>query len=313
MKLASQYLLRMSLIAALGATIVACNDDDNDEMFTGTSKLNVGVTDAPVDNANRVVVQFTGIEIRARQGEEDVGVAFEEPLQVDLLALQGSNQQLLIENLDIPAGSYAFMRLKVDAASGVEDSFIELDDGSIHSLFIPSGSQTGLQLNGPFTLEADAPTAFTIDFDLRQSVHMPQGQDDYFLRPTLRIIETAQAGHVEGTTTLAQLSDASCTNDLDADTGSAVYVYSGFDVTPDDVGSNSPQPVSSGTVRMDESGTFGFSVGYLLEGQYTAALTCQASDDDPQSDDDIAFVETVNFEVAAGQTTIVNFGASENP
>ena len=305
------HTLKLCAVGLMAATFVACSDSDNSGGQESKSEVTMGVTDAPVDSATRVVVQFTGIEFK-RQGEfENVIEEFDEPRQIDLLALQGSNQELLIEDFEVPAGDYSFVRLHVDANRGVEDSFIELDDGSIHSLFIPSGSQSGLQLNGPFTLEADAATAFTIDFDLRKSVTAPEGQQDYFLRPTLRIVTVAQAGHIEGTATLSQLQEENCSNDLAADTGSAVYVYQGTDVEPDDVGGSGPQPVSSGLVTMDSStGEFGFEVGFLLEGSYTVALTCQASDDDPEQDDDIVFSETQNAEVQAGETTTVTFGSS---
>ena len=45
-------------------------------------------------------------------------------------------------------------------------------------------------------------------------------------------------------------------------------------------------------------------------GSYTAAFTCQASADQPETDDDIEFLTTADTSVSAGQTTELAFGES---
>ncbi|MBW3567908.1 MAG: DUF4382 domain-containing protein, partial [Proteobacteria bacterium] len=50
--------------------------------------MSLGVTDAPVDSATRVVVEFTGVSAKRAGGQATV-FDFDTPRQIDLLALQG--------------------------------------------------------------------------------------------------------------------------------------------------------------------------------------------------------------------------------
>ena len=88
------------------------------------------------------------------------------------------------------------------------DSFIELDDGSIHPLFIPSGNQTGLKLIRGFIIGAGSTHNFTIDFDLRKSVIHPPGLGEpYLLKPVLRMVNNLEVGTIEGTVAPALVVD----------------------------------------------------------------------------------------------------------
>jgi hypothetical protein len=50
-----------------------------------------------------------------------------------------------------------------------------------------------------------------------------------------------------------------------------------------------------------------YEVNFLPVGEYTAAFTCQASDDDVELDDDIAFSAPQIFTISNGSVTEVNF------
>src|SRR5688572_1795292 len=103
-----------------------CSDDG------GTGKLTLGITDAPVDNATAVVVQFTGVEVKPEDGNAR-SFDFDEPRQIDLLALTGTDSELLLDEVEVRSGRYNWVRLKVLAeADGVMDSYITLEDGSQH-------------------------------------------------------------------------------------------------------------------------------------------------------------------------------------
>ena len=275
-------------------SFAACGGSSND-----TSSLTLGVTDAPVDSANRVVVEFTGVAVKPAGGQEVV-IEYDAPRQIDLLALQGGDSDILLDDETLPAGNYEWVRLTVNAGMNASDSFIELEDGSVHALFIPSGNQTGLKLVQGFTLPANASANFTIDFDLRKSVVDPESAGTpYILRPALRLVDNTEVGSIAGTVDSGIASATDCSP--------AVYVYEGSDVTPDDVGSGT-EPVASALVEMnDGTGEFEYEVAFLSTGEYTAALTCDADADAPDADDDINFEGQQNATVEVDATTTVNF------
>jgi hypothetical protein len=124
-------------------------------------RLNLRITDSPVTSAKRVVVQFTGLEIKPAGGAAPEVFDFT-PRQIDLLALDGGGSEVLLADEMLPAGEYESIRLKVNAGRNGSDSFIELNDGSVHPLFIPSGNQTGLKLIRGFTIGAGSTHNFTI-------------------------------------------------------------------------------------------------------------------------------------------------------
>lgn len=276
-----------------------CNDSDSSSS-TPTGTLGVHVTDAPVDGASRVVVQFDGIEIQPANGER-LTFNFDEPKTIDLLALQGNNSEPLLTGEEVPAGDYEWIRVMVTGNRQSLESFIEFEaDGGQHALYVPSGSQTGLKLVSGFAVPVGGTADFTIDFDLRKSVVDPgQSGQPYMLKPALRLVDNSQIGSISGIVDSATASSDSCSP--------AAYVYSGSDVSPDDEGSEN-SPLTSATISMDEStGEFGFTVGFLSEGDYTVAWTCQADLDAPETEEDILFEDNVNASVVADETTELMF------
>lgn len=277
----------------LGVLLSACNDDD-----AANGQLSLAVTDAPVDNATSVVVEFTGVEIMGPGGRTTFD--FDEVRTIDLMDLQGSLSEPLIENETVVAGQYQWIRLMVNAEPATLDSYIELDDGTQHSLFVPSGAQTGLKLVGGFSVAANSTSDFTIDFDLRKSVTLPMsGNADYVLRPALRLIDNLEAGTIAGSVE-AGLVTESC--------NPGVYLFAGADVTPDDEDANEPNPLTSAMPELNnETGNYDYEIGFVTAGEYTITFTCAADTDQPESDDDIAFSNTQNVTVAAAETTTVDF------
>ncbi|MGX5173906.1 DUF4382 domain-containing protein [Aliikangiella sp. IMCC44653] len=280
-------------------TLLACGSGGSGE---DSASLSLSVTDAPVDGATAVVVEFTGVEIKGSNGPA-FSVDFTESRQIDLLALQGENSEPLLVDLQIEPGDYQWMRLKVNAQSNVLDSTISFEDGSVFSLTIPSGSQTGLKLNKGFTVAAGASVNFTVDFDLRKSIVNPTGQtNDYFLKPSLRIVDNTEVGSIAGTVSSDLMLNQSC-----VDGGASVYLYSGSDIQADDEGS-ATSPISSALVELNpSSGDFEFTLGFLLAADYTAALTCDAENDDPEVDDNIEFIQSINVTSQVNQTVQINF------
>jgi hypothetical protein len=289
------------------AYIAACGSGGGSDDVSGSSPapqfgtLNLRITDSPVTSARRVVVQFTGLEIQ-RAGAATPEVFTFAPRRIDLLALDGGGSEILLANESLPAGEYESIRLRVTAGRDASDSFIELDDGSVHPLFIPSGNQTGLKLNRGFTIGAGSTNNFTIDFDLRKSVIHPPGLGDpYLLKPVLRLVNNLEVGTIDGTIANALVIDG-CEP--------AVYLFSGPNVVPDDLGGTTP-PLASTAVNLDTTtGAFRFRLGFVPVGAHTVAFTCGADDDGAEVDDALVFSAPLGATVVSGQTVVVHFAAA---
>lgn len=290
--------------AALSCLVLAACGSSSGEADSGSTAqsgtITLGITDSPITEASRVVVEFTGVQIKAAgEGAPEV-FEFASPRQIDLLALNGGGSEILLEDEPLPAGNYEWIRLLVNAGLNASDSFIELDDGSRHALFIPSGNETGLKLVSGFTVGAGSQVDFTIDFELRKSVIRPPGLGGPFLlKPALRLVDNLQVGAIEGVVA-ASIAAENC--------APAIYVYEGADTVPDDIGSATEPLVTAGVELDAQSGEFRYRVAFVPAGDYTVALTCAADADDPEADDDIAFEGAANAVVVAGETATVDFG-----
>jgi hypothetical protein len=284
-------------IIAIASSCGGGDDDDDDD--SSASTLTLSVSDAPIDDATSVVVEFTGIELKPEDGDAFENI-FTAPRQIDLLSLQGGESETLLDEVEVPAGAYNFVRLMVNAGRTASDSYVDLEDGSRHALFIPSGDQRGLMLIGGFDVPEGGNADFVIDFDLRKSVHNPQGQDGvYILRPVLRLIDRTEAGEITGT---VSNSLAAATDDCTP----AVYVYAGQNAVTSDEGSANP-PLTTALVQLGSNGSYEYTAAFLPAGSYTVAFTCDAAADDPEASDQITFQQTSNVTVGAEEEITLNF------
>lgn len=258
----------------------------------GAGRLDLSVTDAPVDDASSVVVQFRSVAFkREGQSAEVVRDLSPSPRQLDLLEYQEGRAALLLDGVELPAGRYEWLRLIVDNEPNVRDSYIVLTNGQECELRVPSGAESGLKLNRGFELPADGSAALTIDFDLRKSIHAPPGQQGstpdctqaYLMRPTLRVVDDANVGAIAGAID-SELVPEDCLP--------KVYVFTGGDVTPDDLeeaaAAGDVDPLLVAGVAIENGSTsYRYHAAFLPPGPYTVAFTC--SDDDPTEDDVLTF------------------------
>lgn len=276
-----------------------------------TGRLSLAITDAPVDDASSVVVQFSGVAFkRAGAAQEVVQNLTPSPRQLDLLQYQGGRAVLLLDGVTLTAGDYEWIRLIVDNETGVRDSYITLTSGEECELGVPSGAESGLKLNRGFTLPADGSVALTIDFDLRQSIHAPPGQQGaaeactqgYLLRPTLRIVDDANVGAIAGHVA-SELVTEQCLP--------KVYVFSGAGATPDDIeeadGADADPLVVADVAVENGSTMFAYRAAFLPPGPYTVAFTC--GDDDATADDALTFVGAQDVTVQVNMISTADFAA----
>lgn len=297
----------VTISMALG--VAACGSGGGGGGDTG--RLSLAVTDAPVDDASSVVVQFRGVALkRAGAAPEEVQNLTPSPRQLDLLQYQGGRAVLLLDGATLPAGDYEWIRLIVDNETGVRDSYIVLRSGEECELRVPSGAESGLKLNRGFTLPADGSVALTIDFDLRKSIHAPPGQrgaaetctQGYLMRPTLRIVDDANVGAIGGQVDAALVTEECLPK---------VYVFSGTGAVPDDIedatGADADPLVVAGVGVENGSTSYAYRAAFLPPGGYTVAFTCD--DDDATADDTLTFTGTQNVTVQPNLISTADFAA----
>jgi len=266
----------------------------------GFGTLTLGIVDAPVDGAAKVVIRVTAIEVK-RAGQSPVTYDISPDRDIDLLQYADGQRAVVLDDQRVPAGRYEWIRLLVQAERNQQDgSYVEMLDGRRYPLFVPSGSETGLKLVRGFNVAVGGRTDFTIDFDLRRSIIAPPGLDpNLLLKPVLRIVDNLQVGRIAGTVN-PLLVVGGCTP--------FVYVFDGANVTPDDLDGVEPEPLISVPVRLNEStGAYVYKVGFLEAATYTVSFTCDGANDDPEADDALVFQGTQNAVVTAGQTTVIDF------
>ena len=294
----------VTISMALG--LAACSGGGGGGNETG--RLSLAITDAPVDDASSVVVQFSGVAFKRAGAEpEQVQNLTPSPRQLDLLQYQEGRAALLLDGVTLPAGDYEWIRLIVDNETGVRDSYIVLTGGQECELEVPSGAESGLKLNRGFPLPADGSVALTIDFDLRKSIHAPPGQQGaaeactqgYLMRPTLRIVDDANVGAIGGHVA-SELVTEQCLP--------KVYVFSGAGATPDDIDGTDPDPLVVANVAVENGSTaFAYRAAFLPPGPYTVAFTCD--DDDATVDDTLTFFGAQDVTVQANLISTADFAA----
>ena len=262
--------------------------------------VSLSVTDAPIDNAVEVWVQFDGVEFMPSPDspyQDPVLIMFDTPMSIDLLELQGNKSKALLTDEILRTGIYDWVKLKITAAKdGVMDSYIVLKDGTVHELDMPAGSDIGLTIDGGLEIIANTPSAKTIDFDLRKSIVM-NNPNDFQIQPVIKLVNNDKSGSIEGTVKLKTLTSPSC-SDSDPSTGNAVYLYEGNKVKPDDIGGTGAEPVTSALVKLNNlTGNYEFSFGFVPFGKYTIAFTCEANLDDQSTDDAINFSKAKNINI----------------
>jgi hypothetical protein len=310
--------LKTLVLPALGAMIslAGCSGSSQDA-GPETGLLSLAVSDAPVQNARQVCIEFTEVEFK-KAGSDNQIIVFDPPAKIDLLAYQGMNAAPLLTDVTLEAGEYQWVRLAANApqggnggaGAGVNDvdcigdgSYIVTEEGGVHGLYVPSSAESGLKLNRGFTLPVGGAADFVAEFDLMKSVHAPEGLDpDYLMRPTIRLFDRTQTGSVAGEVSLMLATQADC--------APAVYLYDAGD-NPDDNENDSDMdsidPIASAMVVMQDDGHFTYEIGPVLAGTYDLAFSCDA--DDPVANETLDYLLSGNnpAEVLPSQQAVANF------
>lgn len=313
--------LMLTTLATATLSLAACGGSDSNDT-NDVAQFSLGISDAPVDNAESVVACFNAIELTGNGNSPrtfTVGEDIEAPeendlctneegqpiantIGINLLEFTGNDSMMFLEDAEIEAGQYGQLRLVM-----ADGSYIMTDtnsDGEAEkvSIEVPSNE---LKLDG-FIADAGGNLNFTVEFDLRHSMTNPVGQEHYILKPRgVRLVDNSAVGHLKGTVAEgALLFNDTCTvaPENTEEPVAYVYLYQGSDLDEatlaDNGGAEENTPYASTAVYFDGVNTYDFSLGFIAAGDYTVALTCNG-DDDPEADDDINFFLTENVSIEA--------------
>ena len=306
------------LISAVVSTLAACGGSGSDSNPNNagnepdSTSFSLAVSDAPVDQANEVVVYFDTVELIGEEGNQtfDVRDGNGDPMAIDLLQYQGDAFVEIVSATEIPLGTYSQLRLVV-----TDDSYISTDIGTF-DLAVPSGE---LKLDG-FVALPNVEAAYTVEFDLRKSVVDPVGQTTtYFLKPRgVRLVANSDVGTLSGTVSSDLITHPDCSVKADSDVGNAVYIYGDVNLDAGVLGDDADNPSDTqevspyaiATVNYDEaSDSYSYVAGYLPAGDYTVAFSCLADVDEPESDenadDGFTFQAVTETSIAAGNETVL--------
>ncbi|PKG80933.1 hypothetical protein CXF85_22075 [Colwellia sp. 75C3] len=262
----------------------ACGDSDNSDDSPEQAKFSLGISDAPIDEADAVFIEIDEITIAGTEttvistftNENDEVV---ETIKINLLDFQGPDQLKIVDEaqgVTMLPGTYSMELLVVDSGS-----YVLLDnDATEYSIKVPSSR---LRL-GDFEVSAtsiqigDTP-AYTIEFNLRESLVMRGNnptKNGYIIKPHgVHIV--SEYGTLKGDVSSDHTNLGSC----------IVYLYEGnptelgdsYDTEDETFEGETPTataPLISTLVAVD--GTY--SIGFVAEGSYTIALMCGTDIDD---------------------------------
>ena len=301
MKRTSSILINCAA-AFVALMLTACGGGGGgDSSSDGTGALSLSITDAPVSNEDisEVWVRFTQVIVKPSDGDTiviDVTDNQNNPYRdIELTSLASGKSALLLGQEKLLAKNYSWIRLVIDPAH----TYVVETLGGTPLLDCSSCDESHLKLNRSFVIEEGGVTAFTIDFDLRQSLtlQMPKTEQPrpdyaYKLRPTLRMEATELANaFIFGDVTDNRSEPTECW----------VYVYNGSEaqVEPDDICNtvaidnvfcpDSDRPLLEAIVEDTETpGLKDYQTGYMLPDIYTVAMVCE--DDNPTLDEDLRFI-----------------------
>lgn len=148
----------------------------------GVGTLRVTITDAPVDNVEKIMVTITEIRVHQASGDENSGFVTvwgcTKCEEIDLLALKTIP---IVLELPLAAGNYNQIRMSL---SKDQCGIYFTGDPERHLLSVPSDE---IKLHFPFDILSGGLTQIKLDFDAAGSLHVVQKgkNSEYILRPVV--------------------------------------------------------------------------------------------------------------------------------
>ena len=174
---------RLLLFVCPLAVFQACNASGSASLSGGVGRLEIQLTDAPIDlsNVSSVVVTITDVlvypGVEGMTGETAPPIVLTtHPQTFDLLTLTAGASALLASG-EVPAGFFQRIRLEISSAT------LTNTDGTTADLKIESGK---VDVPIGFQLRAGGDATIVLDFDAAASVQVNQtASDTLILRPVV--------------------------------------------------------------------------------------------------------------------------------
>lgn len=261
------------------------------------ANITVRLTDAPADGLDRVVVDIAGVDIRAEDGSFS-RFDFDPPRTIDLASLRNGRSETLLENAEIEAGRFQAIRLRFDPDNAVNQPRVTRNDGTTATLEYMVDVRS---IDIDFEVDEMERETVLLDINLRASL-LEDDEDvaanRYRFDPVIRAIRDTDSGIIQGAIAASLTNQAGCSP--------AVYLYAGRDTELTTLSDSNP-PLESRFIDNATISGASYQFTALPAGNYILAFTCDADEDDPESNDgDVAFLAERTVALEAGETATAN-------
>lgn len=185
--------LGILLSTLLSLSLFSCITEDSVSTGSGSTRLNVRLTDSPGDY-EEVNVDIRGMRVNMTSNENEKDWIEIENFNsgiYNLLELTGGVDTLLASN-EIPAGKIYQIRLILGTENSVKVK------GKLYPLQTPSAQQSGLKLKVNAQIQEGLHYNMLLDFDAARSVVQAGKSGKYILKPTITVITELASGSIKG-------------------------------------------------------------------------------------------------------------------
>lgn len=172
-------------------------------------RLSLSLTDSAADQYKAVYVTIDEVVVHKEGESEESWTAVALPKKTyNLLELtNGVRETLGLASLS--AGHYTQVRLLIGGNSdgGINilsqqhpfANYVIDQENEVHKLKIPSGEQSGTKIVHEFDISESGTTELILDFDASKSVVVAGKSGQFLLKPTIKILNTAEYAILSGT------------------------------------------------------------------------------------------------------------------
>jgi len=186
------------LCLLVGFTLAACGGSGSSDGAQGT--LSTSLTDSSTDEYEAIYVTIARVDVHHDNNGSWETVAEPNKTYNLLELVNGVLEPLGIATLD--TGHYTQMRLIIGDAKNMQHphaNYLVDSANVIHEMKVPSGTNTGLKIVNGFDINENQTTELVLDFDAMHSVVKAGTSGKYLLKPTVKVLDTADHAMISGT------------------------------------------------------------------------------------------------------------------
>lgn len=184
-------ILKLTMLLWATFFMISCSSND-DDASSEPVKVSFYLTDAPAAAEFKAVY----LDVKSIEYNTDECTWIDIPVksaQIELLQFNNGTDTLL-SNITLTRGE----KIKQVRLHLGENNKLELADGSVAELKVPSGSSSGLKIQVQSVAEMTSGYKVVIDFDAKRSI-VVKGNGKYSLKPVVRAYIEANTSSIYGT------------------------------------------------------------------------------------------------------------------